>query len=90
MRFGMGFGLRHFFVNAVLPSVGRVADSRSTDDEKRTAKVPPKSILSRDFRYVNSANTSVRRTFDRIRREQKAEKEALSRKLHTIGKVRVA
>ena len=30
-----------------------------------------KSILDPTFRYTNSANTDIRRTFARIRREQK-------------------
>jgi hypothetical protein len=30
-----------------------------------------KSILDPSFRYTNSANTDVRKTFARIRREQK-------------------
>ncbi len=32
---------------------------------------PPKSILSKDFKYVNAASTSVGATFRRIRRELK-------------------
>lgn len=33
---------------------------------------PHRSILNRDFRYVPSGQTDLRRTFARIRREQAA------------------
>ncbi len=32
---------------------------------------PPRSILSREFKYVNAANTSLARMFARIRAEQR-------------------
>ncbi len=35
-----------------------------------------KSILSRDFRYVPSVSTDLKRTFARVRREQAAERDA--------------
>jgi hypothetical protein len=35
-----------------------------------------KSILDPTFRYTNSANTDVRKTFARIRREQKQRERA--------------
>lgn len=34
-----------------------------------------KSILDPDFKYRNSASTDVRKTFERIRREQRLEEE---------------
>jgi hypothetical protein len=37
-----------------------------------------KSILDPTFRYTNSANTDVRKTFARIRREQKHRERALA------------
>ena len=37
-----------------------------------------KSILDPTFRYTNSANTDVRKTFARIRREQKQRERALA------------
>lgn len=36
-----------------------------------------KSILDPTFRYTNSANTDVRKTFARIRKEQKRRERAL-------------
>jgi len=36
------------------------------------------SILDPKFRYTNSANTDIRRTFARIRREQKLRERALA------------
>ena len=36
------------------------------------------SILDPKFRYTNSANTDIRRTFARIRREQKQRERALA------------
>lgn len=30
-----------------------------------------KSILDKDFRYTNAASTDIRKTFERIRKEQK-------------------
>lgn len=33
--------------------------------------VKPKSILDPNFRYVNAHDTDIRKTFARIRREQK-------------------
>jgi hypothetical protein len=37
-----------------------------------------KSILDPTFRYTSSANTDVRKTFARIRREQKQRERALA------------
>jgi hypothetical protein len=37
-----------------------------------------KSILDPTFRYTNSANTDVRKTFARIRREQKQRERAVA------------
>jgi hypothetical protein len=34
-----------------------------------------KSILDADFKYRNAASTDVRKTFERIRREQRLEEE---------------
>jgi hypothetical protein len=34
-----------------------------------------KSILDPDFKYRNAASTDVRKTFERIRREQRVEEE---------------
>jgi hypothetical protein len=45
---------------------------------------PTKSILDKSFRYTNSSQTNVAKTFDRIRREQKAQKDALDAKLVRI------
>jgi hypothetical protein len=37
---------------------------------------PTKSILDKSFRYVPSASTNIRKTFERIRNEMKREKAA--------------
>lgn len=37
----------------------------------------PKSILDRSFHYVPAASTDIRRTFARVRREQKAREAAV-------------
>jgi hypothetical protein len=37
---------------------------------------PPRSILSPEFKYKNAAETDIAATFRRIRREQKAVKDA--------------
>lgn len=46
---------------------------------------PPKSILDRSFEYVPSAQTDLRKTFARLRREEKAKagKEAEALRLAT-------
>lgn len=36
---------------------------------------PPKSILDPSYRYTNAANTNLEKTFARIRREMKEQKE---------------
>jgi hypothetical protein len=41
-------------------------DYRITGDAK---PYTPKSVLSRDFAYVNAANTNVAETFKRVREE---------------------
>lgn len=38
--------------------------------------VAVKSILDKSFKYRDSANTDIRKTFERIRREQEAKKRA--------------
>lgn len=35
-----------------------------------------KSILDKDFKYTNSAQTNIRKTFQRVRRELRAEQSA--------------
>jgi hypothetical protein len=37
-----------------------------------------KSILDRSFRYTNSVETDLRKTFARIRREQRAREQAVA------------
>jgi hypothetical protein len=41
--------------------------------------LPMKSILDRSFRYTSSAQTDVRKTFARVRREQQLEQLARAR-----------
>ena len=48
---------------------------------------PSKSILHREFRYMSSANTDIRKLFDRVRRELKAEAEKQPSNVKPLKKV---
>ena len=45
-----------------------------------------KSILDSTFRYTNSANTDLRKTFARVRREQRRRADA-QETVHPAGKI---
>ena len=45
---------------------------------------PPRSILDKAFDYTPAARTDLKRTFARIRREQKAHKDATAAKITKI------
>jgi hypothetical protein len=48
-----------------------------------------KSILDRSFRYTSSVETDLRKTFARIRREQRAQQQSLAHAdAETLAKVR--
>jgi hypothetical protein len=47
-----------------------------------------KSILDRAFRYVPAAQTDIRRTFDRIKREQRANERERAVKVAPIKKAK--
>jgi hypothetical protein len=49
----------------------RMVTGGSTNTPANRAKMPERSILSKDFVYENSMNTDVSRTFARIKREQR-------------------
>ena len=53
-----------------------------------------KSILDRSFRYTSSAQTDVRKTFARVRREQQLEQLACSREgvdaVSNVSPIRIA
>lgn len=48
-----------------------MADARSVDAAANRSALPPRSILSQEFRYIDAAHTDVAATFRRIRREMK-------------------
>lgn len=45
-----------------------------------------KSILDKSFRYIPSVKTDLKKTFDRIRREQDAIKKEQLEKIHNLKK----
>jgi hypothetical protein len=49
-----------------------------------------KKITDKDFRYTPAASTDIRKTFDRIRREQKKQAEALQHVLIQISRKKTA
>ena len=48
-----------------------------------------KSILDRSFRYTNSVETDIRKTFARVRREQRAREQAVAAaEAESLNKIR--
>lgn len=48
---------------------------------------PKTSILNQTFKYTNAASTDIRKTFARVRREQKANAAEVAVKVQPIKKV---
>ncbi len=49
---------------------------------------PPKSVFDPSFRYVPAARSDIRKTFDRIKRQQREAERASEAKIVRILKVR--
>jgi hypothetical protein len=49
---------------------------------------PPRSIMDRDFVYVPAAATDIRKTFARVRREQRKAKEERDKVVVPIAKAK--
>ena len=67
-RVPKSLNLRHFSERGMLLAAIR---ARSFVRHKHRSGTPMKSILDQSFRYTSSANTDLRKTFARIRREQR-------------------
>ena len=61
--------LRHVLQNSNERAVCKLP--RQSGVTKDMTKKPPKSILDPSFKYRSAASTDVRKTFDRIRRQQR-------------------
>ena len=67
-RLGEAIGRRT--ATAAPQDQGRLASGRSANAATRRPALPPRSILSSEFRYVSADNTDVAKTFSRIRWER--------------------
>jgi hypothetical protein len=67
-RLFKSLNLRHFAERGTLLAAIK---ARSFVRHKHGSGTPVKSILDQSFRYTNSVNTDLRKTFARIRREQR-------------------
>ena len=69
----MSFQLGPFFKRKPLNSTQQIAPglalNKGSNHSSNAASVPPKSILDSSFRYTNAANTNLKLTYRRIRRE---------------------